>query len=52
VESAMKEIKELEDYGCWEEVPISKTKGRPIIPSQWVFCLKHCPDGTVSKYKG
>ena len=50
--SAMKEIRELEEHGCWEEVPISEAKGRPIIPSQWVFRLKRRPDGTITKYKG
>ena len=48
----MKEIRELEEHGCWEEVPISEAKGSPIIPSQWVFRLKRRPDGTVTKYKG
>ena len=52
IQSAIKEICELEEHGCWEEVPISEAKGRPIIPSQWVFRLKRRPDGTVTKYKG
>ena len=52
VESAMKEIRELEEHGCWEEVPISEAKGSPVIPSQWIFRLKRRPDGTVTKYKG
>ena len=40
IESAKKEIKELEDHGCWEEVPVAEAKGHKIIPSQWVFHLK------------
>ena len=32
IESAKKEIKELEDHRCWEEVPIAEIKGHKIIP--------------------
>ena len=47
-----KEIKDLEDHGCWEEVPIKEAKEHKIIPSQWIFCLKQKPDGTITKHKG
>ena len=52
IESAEKEIRELEEHGCWKEVPLSETGGAKIVPSQWVFRLKRCPDRTVTKYKG
>ena len=52
IKSAELEIKELEDHGCWKEVPLSEAKGHKIVPSQWVFRLKRRPDGTVTKYKG
>ena len=52
IKSAQLEIKELEDHGCWKEVPLSEAEGHKIVPSQWVFRLKRRPDGSVSKYKG
>ena len=52
IESAVKNIKELEEQGCWKEIPMAEAKGYSIIPSQWVFRLKRRPDGTVTKYKG
>mgnify|MGYP000857262147 FL=1 len=52
VKSAELEIKELEDHGCWKEVPLSEAQGHKIVPSQWVFRLKRRPDGTVTKHKG
>ena len=52
IESASKEIRELEKNGCWEEVPMVEAKGYSIIMSQWVFRLKRRPDRTVTKHKG
>ena len=52
IKSAQKEIRELEEHGCWKEVPIEEAKGHKIIPSQWVFRLKRKPDGTITKHKG
>ena len=52
IESAQKEIMELEKHGCWKEVPMETAKGHKIIPSQWVFRLKQRQDGTITKYKG
>ena len=50
IESAIKEISELEQHGGWIEVPIPK--GVQVVPAQWVFRLKRKPDGSVSKFKG
>lgn len=53
IESATKEINELESHGVWEEVPLSSVpKDTKIVPCTWVFRIKRAPDGTVKKYKG
>lgn len=43
------EIVALEDNGTWtlEDLPL----GKVAIGSQWVFKIKHHPDGSVEKYK-
>src|SRR6266850_190177 len=35
--------------GIYEVVP--RPKGRKVIGSKWVFCIKRGPDGTIQKYK-
>lgn len=52
IESAKKEIKELEDHWHCKGVPIEEAKGHKIIPSQWVIYLKQKTDGTITKHKG
>ena len=47
----MKEIKQLEEKGCWIEITKDMAVG-PIIPCTWVFCIKRNPAGEVIKYKG
>ena len=51
LESAAKEIKELEDHGTWVEIPRSQATDQ-IIPTTWVFRIKRKPDGTFKKVKG
>src|SRR5258707_682749 len=39
----------FERMGVYEVVPCPK--GRKVVGSRWVFCIKHGPDGTIQKYK-
>jgi hypothetical protein len=48
--AALKEIRELEAKGCWEEVPKTSAEGK-IIPVVWVFRRKRSPDGQFRKFK-
>ncbi len=49
--AVIKEIRQLEDMGTWDEVPISEATG-PIIPVHIVMKRKRRPDGTIDKHKG
>ena len=51
IEAATKEIRELEEHGGWDEVPIHDAK-KKIIPTTWVFKRKRAPDGSILKWKG
>jgi Reverse transcriptase (RNA-dependent DNA polymerase) len=51
IESATKEIRELESHGAWDEVPVSDAQ-KKITPTSWVFRRKRAPDGTLLKWKG
>ena len=51
LESAVVEIRELEEHGTWKEIPKSQATDQ-IIPTTWVFRIKRKPDGTVKKVKG
>jgi Reverse transcriptase (RNA-dependent DNA polymerase) len=51
IESATKEIRELEQHGVWDKVPVSDAQ-KKITPTSWVFRRKHTPDGTLLKWKG
>jgi len=44
------EISELEDHGCWKEVPRSSGTGK-VVPCQWIFRIKQSPDGSITKFK-
>lgn len=50
-QAAAKEVKQLEDKGCWIECLKSEANGEPIIPSTWVFRRKRNPAGEITKYK-
>jgi hypothetical protein len=50
IQAATKEIASLENFGCWEEVPI-KSATTKILPGTWVFRVKRAPDGTFKKFK-
>ena len=52
--AAAKEIKQLEEKGCWVECQKSEAhnKGQQIIPCTWVFRIKRSPDGEILKRKG
>jgi len=43
------EMNSFQHMGVYEVVP--QPKGRKVIGSKWVFCIKHRPDGNVEKYK-
>ena len=51
LESAVVEIKELEEHGTWKEIPRHQATDQ-IIPTTWVFRIKRKPDGTFKKVKG
>ena len=51
-DAALKEIKQLEEKGCWEECLKSEANGAPIIPCTWVFRIKRNPAGDIIKRKG
>jgi hypothetical protein len=39
----------FEHMGMYEVVP--HPKGRKVVGSKWVFCIKRGPDGEIQKYK-
>ena len=45
-----KELRGLEDFGCWEEVLASEATTR-IIPVHWVLLKKRSPAGELLKHK-
>lgn len=45
-----KEIRDLENHGTWEEVPVEDAKG-DIVPTHWVLKIKRKPDGSFDKFK-
>jgi len=51
--AAQKEIKQLEEKGCWVECQKSEAeaKGIKIIPCTWVFRIKRNPAGDIVKLK-
>ena len=51
--AAQKEIKQLEEKGCWVECQKSEAeaKGIKIIPCTWVFRIKRSPAGDIVKLK-
>eukprot|EP00972_Heterocapsa_arctica_P062463 9207642-Heterocapsa_arctica.AAC.1 len=50
IQSAIKEITQLERLDCWEEVPIEAATTK-VLPGTWVFKVKRSPDGTFKKFK-
>jgi Reverse transcriptase (RNA-dependent DNA polymerase) len=50
IEALEKEVRSLEDRGCWKEVPISAARG-DIVPVHWVMKIKRKPDGSMDKFK-
>ena len=51
IEAAEVEVEALEDFDCWEEIPIEMATTK-ILPGTWAFCIKQAPDGTLKKFKG
>ena len=51
IKAAEVEVKALEDFGCWEEIPIEMATTK-VLPGTWVFRIKRAPDGTLKKFKG
>ena len=52
-EAAGNEIKELvENRDTWSVVDMSEAGKSKILPTTWVFRLKHLPDGNSKKFKG
>jgi hypothetical protein len=50
MKAARKEIKTLEEMGCWEEV--DRKPSVNVLPSTWAFKKKVLPSGLVRKLKG
>ena len=50
MEAAEKEIRSLEGFDCWLEVPISQATTK-VLPGTWVFKVKRAPDGSFKKFK-
>ena len=50
IEAAEKEIRSLEGYGCWIEIPMSEASTK-VLPGTWVFKVKRAPDGSFKKFK-
>ena len=50
IEAATVEIRALESFDCWEEVPFEQATTK-VIPGTWVFRVKRAPDGTFKKFK-
>ena len=50
INAAAKEIKQLEDLDCWDEIPLEKAKSK-VLPGTWVFKVKRAPDGSFKKFK-
>ena len=48
--AALKEITQLEEKKCWEEIRKSEAKGK-IVPCTWVFRCKRNPAGEIIKCK-
>lgn len=44
------EIRELENHGTWEQVPVSDAQTK-ILPLTWVLRRKRTPDGEIKKLK-
>ena len=42
-------IRNFQQMGVYDVVP--QLKGRKVVGSKWVLCIKHGPDGQVQKYK-
>ena len=52
IEAMVKEVKELEEFGTWTEVPNSGVpKGKQVLPGTWVLRIKRYPDGRLRKFK-
>ena len=53
LESALKEITQLESKQCWIEIRKCEIpKGAKLIPCTWVFRIKRNPAGDIIKFKG
>ena len=50
IKAAIKEIEALENFGCWEEIPIEEATTK-VLPGTWVFKVKRAPDGSFKKFK-
>ena len=51
IEAAEEEIRALEEFGCWDEIPLHKATTK-VLPGTWAFRIKRAPDGTLKKFKG
>ena len=51
IKAAEVEVKALEDFNCWEEIPLEMATTK-VLPGTWVFRIKRAPDGTLKKFKG
>ena len=50
IKAAEKEIRSLEGFDCWLEMPISQATTK-VLPGTWVFKVKRAPDGSFKKFK-
>jgi hypothetical protein len=48
LEAMQTEVTELESHNCWDIVSATKVpEGAQVIPTMWVFKIKHYPDGQI-----
>jgi histone deacetylase 1/2 len=51
IAAMLREIRELEAHGTWDEVYQSEA-GAKIVPTTWTFKIKRKPDNSIDKHKG
>jgi hypothetical protein len=52
LEAMRVEVSELESHNCWDVVAATEVpEGAKVIPTMWVFKIKHYPDGRVRRFK-
>ena len=45
----MEEYQSIMKNDVWKIVP--KPEGKSVVPSKWIYKIKHTADGSIEKYK-